>query len=145
MSDSNCSTPSVPVLHCLPEFAQIHVHWVGDAIQPSHPLLPLLLLPSVFPSIRVFSNESVLPIGGQGIGASASASVLLMNVQGWFPLELTGLISLLFKGLSRVFFSTTVLRHQFFSAQLSLWSNSHIHTWPLEKPSLEQRTLPDTL
>ena len=57
-----CSRPGFPVLHSLPEFAQIHVHWVGDAIQPSHPLLPLLLLPSIFPSIRVLSNESVLHI-----------------------------------------------------------------------------------
>ena len=63
-----------------------------------------------------------------------SASVLLMNIQGWFPLGFMGLISLQFKGLSRVFSNTTVQKHQFFGAQLSLWSNSHIHTWPLEKP-----------
>ena len=58
----DCSTPGFPVLHCLPEFAQTHVHWVTDAIQPSHPLLPLLLLPSIFPCILVFSSESVLHI-----------------------------------------------------------------------------------
>ena len=82
----DCNTLGLPVYHQLPEFTQTHVHWVGDAIQPSHPLLPLLLLPSIFPSIRVFSNESALLIGGQSIGASASASVLPMNIQDWFPL-----------------------------------------------------------
>ena len=95
---------------------------------------PLLLLPSVFPSIRIFSSGSALHIGGQSTGASASASVLPMNIQGWFPLGLTGLISLQSKGLSRVFSNTTVQKHQFFGAQLSSQSNSHIHTWPLEKP-----------
>ena len=88
----------------------------------------LLLLPAVFPSIRVFSNESVLHIRGQSIGASASASVLPVNIQDWFPLGLTGWISLKSKGLSRVSSNTTVQKHQFFGAQLSLWSNSHIHT-----------------
>ena len=71
--------------------------------------------------------------GGQSTEASASASVLPMNIQGWFPLGLTGLISLLSKRLSRLFFSTTLQKHQFFSTQPSLWSNSHIHTWLLEK------------
>ena len=84
---------------------------------------PLLLLPSIFPRIRVLSNELVLHV--QSIGASASASYLPMNIQGWFPLGLTGLMSLLSKGLSRVFSSTTVQKHQFYSAQPSLWSNSH--------------------
>ena len=212
----DCSTPGFPV----PELAQTHVHWVGDAIQPSHPLSPLLL-PSIFPSIRVFSNEpalrirwpnycsfsfnislsnehsglisfrmdrldllavqfssvpslsrvqlfstpwtaarhwiissSVIPFfsclrsfpasgsfsvsqfftsGGQSTGVSASASIFLMNIQGWFLLGLTGLISVESKGLSRVFSNTTVQKHQFFSIQLSLWSNSHIHTWQLAK------------
>ena len=73
---------------------------------------PLFLLPSIFPSIRVFSNESALHIRWQRIGASASASVLPVNIQDWFPLALTGLISLLFKGLSRVFSSATVRKHQ---------------------------------
>ena len=96
---------------------------------PSNHLIlchPLLLLPSIFPSIRVISNESVFHISGQSIGASAS--VLPMDIQGWFPLGLTGLISLQSKGLSRIFSSTTVQKHQFFSAHPSLWSNSHIHT-----------------
>ena len=73
-------------------------------------------------------------LGGQSTGASASVSVLPMNIQGRFPLGLTGWISLQSKGLSRVFSSTTIWKHQFFSAQPSLWSNSHIHTWLLEKP-----------
>ena len=72
--------------------------------------------------------------GGQSIEVSASASVLPMNIQDWFPLGWTGLISLQSKGLSRVFSNTTVPKHQFFGAQPSLWSNSHIHTWLLEKP-----------
>jgi len=71
--------------------------------------------------------------GGQSIGASPSASVLPMNIQDWFPLQLTGLISLQSKGLSKVFSNITVQKHQFFGAQLSLWSTSHIHTWLLEK------------
>ena len=71
---------------------------------------------------------------GQNIGASVSASVLPMNIQNWFPLGLTSFISLLFKGLSRIFSSTTVWKHQFFSPQLSFWSNSHICAWLLEKP-----------
>ena len=174
------SSPGLPDLHHLLEFAQTHVHWVSDAIQPFHPLspssplalhlfqhqgfffffnisvqfsrsvmsdswqphelqharpltssrsllklmsiesvmpschlflcCPLLLLPSIFPSIRLFTSD------GQSIGASALASVLRMNIQGWFPLRLTDLISLLSKGLSRVFSSTTVQKHQFFSA-----------------------------
>ena len=74
--------------------------------------------------------------GSQSIGVSASISVLPMNIQGWFPLRLAGLISLLSKGLSRVFSSTTIQKHQFFSAQPSLWSILHIHTWLLEKPQL---------
>ena len=95
---------------------------------------PLLLLLSFFPSIRVFSNELVLASGGQNIGASASASILPKIIQGWFPLGLTGLISLLSKGFLRVFSRTTVQKHHFFGTQPSSQSNSHIHTWPLEKP-----------
>ena len=89
--------------------------------------LPLLYLPSIFPSIRVFASS------GQSIGASASASVLPMNSPGRFPLGLTGLISLQSKGLSRVFSNTTIWKPYFFSTQPSLWSNSHMHTWLLEK------------
>ena len=104
-----------------------------ESLMPSNHLILCcpLLLPSIFPSIRVFTCESVLHTsGGQSTGASAS--FLLMNIQDWFPLGLTGLISLQSKGLSRVFSNSTVQKHQFFSAQLSLWSNSPIHTWLLE-------------
>ena len=93
----------------------------------------VLLRSSVFPNIGVFSNESGLHISGQSIRASVSASVLPMNIQD-NPLGLTGLISLLFKGLSRVFCSTTIWKHHFFGAQPSLWSSSHIPTWLLEEP-----------
>ena len=109
-----------------------------ESVMPSNLLFlyyPLLLLPSIFPSIRIFSNESVLPIRWPKYWVSASASVLPVNIHDWFPLGLTDLIFLLFKGLSRVFSNTTVQKHQcFFSTQLSLWSNSHIHAWLLEKP-----------
>ena len=87
-----------------------------------------------FPVSGSFRMSQLFASGGQSIGVSASTSVLPMNTQDWSPLGWTGWISLQSKGLSRVFFNTTVQKHQFFSAQLSLWSNSHIHTWPLEKP-----------
>ena len=97
---------------------------------PSNRLIlcrPLLLQPSI-PASGSFPMSRLFISGGQRIGASASASVLPMNIQGWFPLELTGLISLQSRGLSRVFSNTTVQKHQFFSAQSSSGSNSHIHT-----------------
>ena len=106
-----------------------------ESAMPSNHLIlccPLLLLSSIFPSNRVFSNESALQSGGQSIGASAS--VFPINIQGWFLLGLTGLISLLSKRLSRVFSSTIIWKPQFFSTQSSLWSNSHIHAWLQEKP-----------
>ena len=97
----DCSIPGFPVLHHLPEFAQTHVHWVGDVIQPAHPLLPPSP-PSFHLSQDQISSMSWLFIsGGQSTGASASAPVLPMNIQGWSPLGLTGLISLLFKKLSK--------------------------------------------
>ena len=95
---------------------------------------PLFLLPSIFPASGSSPMSWLFSLGGQSVGASASASVLLMNIQGWFPSGLTGLISLQCKGLSRVFSNTTVQKHQFSDAQPSLWFNSHIHTWLLEKP-----------
>ena len=116
------STPLFPVHHLL-EFAQIHVHWVIEAIQPSYLCRPLLLLPSVFPASGSFQMSQFFASGGQSI--RASASVLPMNIQDWFPLGLTGWISLLFKGLARVFSSTTVWRHQFFNAQPFLWSSNN--------------------
>ena len=92
-----------------------------------------------FPISQLFSS------GGQSIGDSASASVLPVNIQDWFPLGSTGLISLQSKGLSRVFSSTITWKHQFFCAQPPLWSNSHIHTWLLEKPSVQLTQLCPTL
>ena len=93
---------------------------------------PLILLPSFFPSIRVFPKESALCIRCQSIGVSAS--ILPINIKGWFILGFSGLISLKSKQFSRVFSSTTIWKYQFFSAQPSLWSNSRIHMWLLEKP-----------
>ena len=130
----DCSMPGIPVLHYLLEFAQTHVHWFGDTIQPSHSLLPLYSsCPQSFPASESFPMSLLLPSSGQSIGASAS--VLPMNIQDWFPLGFTGLI-LMSKGLSRVFSSTTIWKHQFLGAQPSLWSISHIHTWLVEKPQL---------
>ena len=86
------------------------------------------------PALGSFPISRFFPSGGQNIGVLASASVLPINIQGWSPSEWTGWISLQSKGLSRVFSNTTVQKHQFFVAQPSLWFNSHIHTWLLEKP-----------
>ena len=128
----NCSTPGFHVHQQLPESTQTHVHWVSDAIQPS--IVPFSSCPQSFPASGSFPVSQLFASGGQSIGVSASTLVLPMNTQEWSPLGWTGWISLQSKELSRVFFNTTVQKHQFFSAQLSLQSNSHIHTWPLEKP-----------
>ena len=116
----NCSTPGLPVHHQLLEPAQTHVHQVGDAIQRSHPLSS----PSP-PAFTLSQHQGLFQWVsfshcGQSIEVSASASVLPMNIQGWFPLELIGWISLQSKGLSRVFFNSTVQKRHFFGAQLSL-------------------------
>ena len=126
----DCSRPGLPAYHQLPEFTQTRVHWVSDAIQPTHPLSSC---PQSIPSSGSFPMSWLFASGGQSIGASPSASVLPMNSQGWFPSGWTGCISLQSKGLSRVFSSTTV---HFFGAQPSLWSSFHIHTWLLEKTQL---------
>ena len=108
-----------------------------ESVMPSNHLIlchSLLLLPSIFPSFRVFSNESALRFRWAKYWSFSPASVLPMNIQDWFPLGLTGLISLQSTGISRVFSNTTVQKHKFFGAQPSLWPNSHIHTWLLEKP-----------
>ena len=123
-------TADFSVLHSLPELAQIHVHWVGDAIQPSHLLFP----PSSF-AFNLSKHQSLF----QWVGSWHQVAKILelqlqsltMHIQGWFPLGLTSLIS---KGLSKVFSGTTIWKHQFFSIQPSLWSNSHILTWLLKKP-----------
>ena len=116
----DCRTPGLPVHHQLPEFTQIHVHWVGDAIQPSHPLSSPFSFAFKLSQHRSFPMNQFITSGGQSIGASVLASVLPMNIQDWFPLRLTGLISLLFKGLSKVFSNTAVQKHQLFSTQLYL-------------------------
>ena len=113
----DCRTPGLPVHHRLSKFTHTHVHWVGHAIQPSHPLSS----PSP-PALNLSQHQGLFKwaSGGQSIGVSASTSVLPMNTQDWSPLEWTGWISLQSKGLSRVFSNTTVQKHQFFCAQLSL-------------------------
>ena len=108
------------------------------SVMPSNHLIlchPLLLLPLIFPSIKVFSNELALHIRWPKYW-SFNFSISPSNIQNWFPLGLMGFISLLSKGLSRVFSNTTIQKHQSFSTESSLWSYSHIHTWPLEKSEL---------
>ena len=107
------------------------IRWRHPAISSS--VIPFSSCPQSLPS-ESFLVSQLFTWGGQSIGISALASVLPKNTQDWSPLEWSGWISLQFKGLSRVFSSTTVQKHQFFGAQLSSQSSSHIHTWPLEKP-----------
>ena len=102
----------------------------------SFSVVPFSSCPQSFPASGSFQMSQFFTSGSQSIGVSASASVLPMNIQDWFPLGWTGLIFLLVKGLSRVFSNTTVQKHQFFGTQLSLWSNTHIHTWLLWKRQL---------
>ena len=103
------------------EFTQTHVHWVGDAIQPSlSSIIPFSSCLQYFPASGSFPVNQFFTSGVQSIGASASTSVLPMNIQDWFPWGLTGWISLQSRGFSRVFSNTTVQKHQFFGAQLSL-------------------------
>ena len=124
------SMPDLPVLHRLPELAQTHIHWVGNAIQTSHPLSspsPPAPNPSQYQS---FPMSQHFTWGGQSTGVSASASFLPMNTQDWASLEWPGWVSLQSKGLSRVFSNTTVQKHQFFSTLLSSQSNfTSIHDY----------------
>ena len=108
----------------------MHVHWIDDPIQSSHLSVVPFSCPKSFPASESFPMSWLFASGGQSIGASAS--VLPMNIQDWVPLGLTNLTSLLSEGLPRVFSSTTVWKHQFFGAQCSLWSSSHICTWLLK-------------
>ena len=101
----------------------------------SSSVIPFSSCPQSFPASGSFQMSELFTWGGQSIGVSGSTSVLPMNTQDWPPLGWTGWISLLSKGLSRVFSNTTVQKHQFFSTQLSLWFNSHIHMWLLENHS----------
>ena len=116
-----CSTPGFPIHHQLQllELAQTHVHWVSDAIQPSHPLQS----PSP-PTFNLSQHRGLfqwVSSGGQSIGVSTSASVLPVNIQDWFPLGWTGCISLQSKGLSGVISNSTVQKHQFLGTQLCLY------------------------
>ena len=106
--------------------------WCNPAISSS--VIPFSSCPQSLPALRSFPMSQLFTWGGQSIGVSALASVLPMNTQDWSPLEWTGWISLQSNGLSKVFSSTTVQKHQFFGTQPSSQSNSHIHTWPQEKP-----------
>ena len=138
----DCSTTGFPVLHYFLEFTQTHVHWVDDAIQSFHPLSP-----SSIPAPNLSQYQGLF----QWVGSSHEVakvlefqfqpSVLPMNIQGWVALGLTGLISLLFKGLSRFVSSTTVWKQQFFGAQPFLLSSSHISTWLLENHSFDYMDL----
>ena len=106
--------------------------WCHPAISSS--VIPFSACPQSLPASGSFPMNQLFAWGGQSIGVSASASVLPMNTEDWSPLEWTGWIYLQSKGLSRVFSNTTVQKHQFFGTQPFSQSNSHIHTWPLEKP-----------
>ena len=124
----DCSTPGFPVLHCLLDFLQ--THWVDDAIQPSHPLLPPSPPLSAFPSIRVFSNESALHIRWPKYWSFSFSISPSNEYSGLISFRVDWLIFLQSKGLSRVFSNTTVQKHQFFSAQPSLWSKlTSIHDY----------------
>ena len=135
----NCSMPGFPVYHQLLEPAQTHVHWVSDAIQPSYLCHPLLLLPSIFPSIKVFSNKSAIHIRWPNYGSFSFSTSPSNDYSGLISFRIDWLlsISLQFKELLRIFSSSTVQKHQFFIAQQSLWSNSHIHTRLLENHSFD--------
>ena len=129
----NCRTPGLAVHHQIPEFTKITS--IKSVMPSSHLILccPLLLLPAIHPASESFPMSQYFAWGGQSTGVSALASFLPKKSQDWSS-EWTGWISLQSKGLSRVFSNTTVQKHQFFGAQPSSQSNSHIHTWPQEKP-----------
>ena len=137
-----CSMLGVPVPHQLLEPAQIHVHWVGYAIHHLNFCYPFSSCLHSCPASRSFLMSWLFMLNDQNFRASALASVVPMNIQGWFPLGLTHLISFQSKGLSRVFSSSTVQKHQFFSPQTSWWLNSYIRIWLLEKPELYQPLSP---
>ena len=124
----DCRTPGFPVHHQLLELTQTR-----SSSQRCHPTISSSVIPfsfhlKSFPASESFPMSQFFTSGGHSIGVSVSASVFPMNIQDWFPLGWTGWISLQSKGLSRVFSNTTVQKHQFFGAQLSLWCNSHIYT-----------------
>ena len=132
----DCSTPGFPDLYHLSELAQTHVRWV---MIPSNQLIlycPLLLLPSIFPSIRIFSNESALCIRWPKYWSFSFSKSPSNEYSGLISFRMDWFELLASRGLSKVFSNTTVQKYQFFYAQLSLWYNSHIRTWLLEKSQL---------
>ena len=131
----NRSTPGLPVHHHLPEFTQTprpSSPWCHPAISSS--VVPFSFCPQSLPASQSFPMSQHFAWAGQSTGVSALASFLPKKSQGWSPLEWIGWIFLQSKGLSRVFSNNTVQKHQFFGTQISSQSNSHMHTWPLEKP-----------
>ena len=130
----DCSMPGFRLHHHLLELAQTcpSSWWWHPTISSS--VISFSSCLQSFPAAGSFPMRQFFASGGQSMGVSASKSVLPMNTQDWSPLGWTGWISLQSKGLSRVFSNTTIQKHQFFSAKLSWWSNSHTHTWQLEKP-----------
>ena len=139
----SCPTLCGPMNHSTPGLPVHHHSWSSlkpmfiESVMPSSNLIlchPFLLLPQSLPASESFPVSQLFSWGGQCIGVSASVSVLPMNTQDWSPLGWTGWNSLQSKRLSRVFSNTTVQKHQFLGAQTSSQSNSHIHTWPQEKP-----------
>ena len=129
----NCSMPGLPVHHQLPEFTQTHAHRVGDAIQPSHPLSSLLLLLPIPPSIRGFSNESALCMRWPKYWSFSFSIIPSKEHPGLMSFSMDWSNLLAFQGTLKSLLQHHSQKHQFFSAQLSSQSNSHIHTWLLEK------------
>ena len=130
----NRSTPGLPVHHQLLGFTHSHPssQWCHPAISSS--VVPFSSCPQSLPASESFPMSQLFTWGGQSTGVLALAPFLPKKSHGWSPSEWTGWISLQSKALSRVFYNTTVQKHQFFGTQLSSQSNSHIHTWPQEKP-----------
>ena len=128
------SMPGLPVHHQLPEFTQIHIHRVSDTIQPSHPVSPPSPPASNLSQHQSLSNESALRMRWPKYWSFSFSIIPSKEIQDWYPSEWTDWIFLQSKALWKVFSNTTVQKHQFFSAQPSSQSNSHIHTWPQEKP-----------
>ena len=125
----NCSTSVFLVHHHLLEFAQTHVHRVDDAIQPSHPLSSLLLLPSIFPSMRVFSSDSALCIRWPKYRSFSFSISPSKEYSGLISFRMDWLDLLAVQGTLKSLLHTTVRKHRFFGTQPSLWTNSHICTW----------------
>ena len=139
MSDSlRCHEPQHTRPPCPSPTPRVHPNpcpssrWCHPIISSS--VVPLSSCPQSFPASRYFPVSQLFTSGGQSMGVSASTPILPMNTKEWSPLGWTSWLTLQSKGLSRVLSNTTVQKHQFFSTQLSSWSNSHLHTWLLEKP-----------